>query len=172
MRTSRSLRKPLARKATKADHTDPKAGRQRGALPNFPALIAASRPDLHTRAPGQSPLKRVFTRPRPLAEESLRGGFMSADVQVSRTPAMKGLRRVRGTASEKRQGTKSRCTGHGRRGQVYGDLPAVSGLGGLNRAIGLIFFRTKHGYGPRCFGWRRFVRTPLHTLRRPSRTSS
>src|SRR5271166_4035368 len=72
-------------------------------------------------------------------------GRMSAHVQVSRTPRMKGVPSVRETASEKRQGTKSRCTGHGRRGEVYGDFPAVSGLGCLNRAIGLIFFSTKYG---------------------------
>lgn len=48
---------------------------------------------------------------------------------LSRTPRMKGGVRVRGTASEKRQGTKSRCTGHGRRGGSMGIWPPYQGWG-------------------------------------------
>ena len=44
---------------------------------------------------------------------------------------------------------RSRGSGHGRRGEGYGDLAGVSGLGCSNGAIGLIVFRTKHGYGCR-----------------------
>ena len=59
---------------------------------------------------------------------------------------MKGGVRVRGRRPRSAKARNPRCTGHGRRGGVYGDLAAVSGLGCLNRAIGLIFFRAKHGY--------------------------